>query len=77
MFYGYLSINIFDTLKFHFETLKTIFYFFVVPKGIDNLKDMRRRLADDVNDFFNESIKDTQYENNRIINSCKEEKLKI
>ena len=77
MFYGYLSINIFDTLKFHFETLKTIFYFFVVPKGIDNLKDMRRRLADDVNDFFNESIKDTQYENNRIINSCKEGKLKI
>ncbi len=77
MFYGYLSINIFDALKFHFETLKTIFYFFVVPKGIDNLKDMRRKLADDVNDFFNESIKDTQYENNRIINLCKERNLKI
>lgn len=71
MIYGYISINIIDSLKYHFETLKTIFYYFVVPKGIDNLKDMRKKLVDEVNDFFDESIKDTQYENNRIINSPK------
>ena len=65
--YGYLTINIYDKLKFHFFTLKTIFYFLVVPKGIDNLKDMRQKLVNDVNDFINESIIDTQYENNRII----------
>jgi glycerol-3-phosphate O-acyltransferase/dihydroxyacetone phosphate acyltransferase len=67
MLYGYISVYIIDILKCHFETLKTIFYFFVVPKGIDNLKDMRKKLVIDVNDFINESIKDTQYENDRII----------
>ena len=71
MIYGYISINIIDSLKYHFETLKTIFYYFVVPKGIDNLKEMREKLVDEVHDFFDESIKDTQYENNRIINSPK------
>ena len=71
MIYGYISINIIDSLKYHFETLKTIFYYFVVPKGIDNLKDMREKLVEEVKDFFDESIKDTQYENNRIINSPK------
>ena len=72
MFYGYLSINIFDLLKYHFETLKTIFYFFVVPKGIDNLKDMRAKLVNEVNEFFDENIKNTQYESNRIIIPKKE-----
>ena len=72
MFYGYLSINLFDLLKYHFETLKTIFYYFVVPKGIDNLKDMRAKLVHEVNEFFNENIKNTQYENNRIIIPKKE-----
>ena len=72
MLYGYISIYIIDILKCHFETLKTIFYFFVVPKGIDNLKDMRKKLVIDVNDFINESIKDTQYENDRIIAPKKE-----
>ena len=71
MIYGYISINIIDSLKYHFETLKTIFYYFVVPKGFDNLKDMRKKLVDEVNDFFDENIQDTQYENNRIINSPK------
>ena len=77
MFYGYLSINIFDLLKYHFETLKTIFYFFVVPKGIDNLKDMRKKLVIEVNDFFNENIKNTPYENNRIIEPEKERILNL
>ena len=67
MFYGYLSVNIIDLLKYHFETLKTLFYYFVVPKGIDNLKDMRKKLVIEVNDFFDESIKNTPYEINRII----------
>ena len=77
MFYGYLSINIFDQLKLHFEALKTIFYLFIVPKGIDNLRDMRKKLVKDVNEFINESIKDTQYENNRIINPGKEATLNL
>ena len=67
MFYGYLSINIVDQLKYHFKIMKTIFYYFIVPKGIGNLRNMRKKLAEDVNKFFEESIKDTQYENNRII----------
>ena len=76
MFYGYLSINIIDYLKYHFETLKTLFYYFVVPKGIDNLRHMRKNLVDDVNEFFEENIKNTQYENNRIIPSPKDRVLK-
>jgi hypothetical protein len=75
MFYGYLSINIIDYLKYHFETLKTLFYYFVVPKGIDNLRHMRKNLVDDVNEFFEENIKNTQYENNRIIPSPKDRVL--
>ena len=67
MFYGYLSINIFDYLKYHFKIMKTIFYYFIVPKGIENLRNMRKKLAEEVNKFFEESIKNTQYENNRII----------
>ena len=75
MFYGYLSINIIDYLNYHFETLKTIFYYFVVPKGIDNLRNMRKKLVKEVNDFIDENIKDTQYENNRIIKSPKDKAL--
>ena len=71
MIYGYISINIIDSLRYLYESMKTTFYYFVVPKGIDNLKVMREKLVDEVNDFFDESIKDTQYENNRIINSPK------
>ena len=77
MFYGYLSINIFDLLKYHFEILKSIFYFFVVPKGIDNLKDMRRKLVHEVSDFFDENIKNTPYESNRIVNPKKESLFKL
>ena len=77
MFYGYLSINIFDLLKYHFETLKTLFYFFVVPKGIDNLKDMRRKLVHEVSDFFDENIKNTPYESNRIVNPKKESLFRL
>ena len=77
LFYGYLSINIFDLLKYHFETLKTIFCFFVVPKGIDNLKDMRRKLVHEVNDFFDENIKNTPYETNRIVNPKRERLLNL
>ena len=70
MLYGYFSINRIDSLKHHFEILKTIFYFFVVPKGIDNLKDLRKKLSDETIDFINDNIKGTQYENeiDRIIN---------
>ena len=75
MFYGYLSINLIDYLNYHFETLKTIFYYFLVPKGIDNLRYMRKNLVNEVNDFFEENIKNTQYENNRIIPSPKERVL--
>ena len=78
MFYGYLSINIVDQLKYHFKIMKTIFYYFIVPKGIENLRNMRKNLAEDVNKFFEESIKDTQYENNRIIYLTKDnERLQI
>ena len=75
MFYGYLSINLIDYLNYHFETLKTLFYYFLVPKGIDNLRNMRKNLVNEVNDFFEENIKNTQYENNRIIPSPKERVL--
>ena len=78
MFYGYLSINIFDYLKYHFKIMKTIFYYFIVPKGIENLRNMRKKLAEEVNKFFEESIKNTQYENNRIIYSPKDnERIQI
>ena len=75
MFYGYLSINLIDYLNYHFETLKTLFYYFLVPKGIDNLRNMRKNLVNEVNNFFEENIKNTQYENNRIIPSPKERVL--
>ena len=67
MFYGYLSINIVDYLKYHFKIMKTIFYYFIVPKGFENLRKMRKDLAKDVKTFFEKSIKNTQFENNRII----------
>ena len=67
MFYGYLSINIVDYLKYHFKIMKTIFYYFIVPKGFENLRKMRKDLAKDVKAFFEKSIKNTQFENNRII----------
>ena len=37
---------------------------------------MRKNLVDDVNEFFEENIKNTQYENNRIIPSPKDRVLK-
>jgi glycerol-3-phosphate O-acyltransferase/dihydroxyacetone phosphate acyltransferase len=67
MFYGYISINIFDKLKLHFDTLKTLFYYFIVPKGFDNLKNMRKKLVEDVKDFLIESAKNTPYENNNEV----------
>ena len=67
--YGYISLILYDSLMYYYRALKTIFYFLIVPKGIDNLKDMRKKLAKEVKDFFDEIIKDTQYENNRIIKS--------
>ena len=71
MFYGYLSIYIFDKMKYHFESIKTLFYFFIVHKGIDNLRNIRKELVEDVHDFIHESIKNTQYENDKIINWTK------
>ena len=65
MCYGYISTKIIDQLKFHFEKLKTIFYYFIVPKGFDNLKEMRKNLVVEVNDFLKDSVKDTIYDNNR------------
>ena len=67
MFYGYLSINIVDYLKYHFKIMKTIFYYFIVPKGFENLRNMRKDYAKDVQEFFEKNIKNTQFENNRII----------
>ena len=72
MFYGYLSINVVDYLKYHFKIMKTIFYYFIVPKGIENLRKMRKKLAEEVNEFFEKNIKNTQYENNRIIYAPKD-----
>ena len=46
MFYGYLSINIFDYIKYHFKIMRTIFYYFLVPKGIQNLRNMRKELVE-------------------------------
>ena len=78
MFYGYLSINIVDYLKYHFKIMKTIFYYFIVPKGIEKLRKMRQKLAEEVNEFFEKSIKNTKYENNRIIYAIKDnERLQI
>jgi hypothetical protein len=74
MFYGYLSINIFDYIKYHFKIMRTIFYYFLVPKGIQNLRNMRKELVEDVNKFFDESIKNTPYENQGIIYNYKNSK---
>ena len=77
MFYGYISINIFDRLKLHFETLKTLFYYFIVPKGFDNLKDMRKNLVIEVKDFMIESAKNTPYENSEVLNPWIERTLSL
>jgi len=78
MFYGYLSINIVDYLKYHFKIMKTIFYYFIVPKGFENLRNMRKDYAKDVQEFFEKNIKNTQFENNRIIyESNNNERLQI
>ena len=74
MFYGYLSINIFDYIKYHFKIMRTIFYYFLVPKGIQNLRNMRKNLVEDVNLFFDECIKNTPYENQGIIYNYKNSK---
>ena len=67
MFYGYLSINVVDYLKYHFKIMKTIFYYFIVPKGFENLRIMRKNLTKDVKEFFAKNIKNTQFENTNII----------
>ena len=72
MFYGYLCINVIDFIKYHSKIMRTIFYYFIVPKGIENLRKMRKKLAEDVKDFFEKGIKNTQYENNRIIYTLNE-----
>ena len=78
MFYGYLSINVVDYLKYHFKIMKTIFYYFIVPKGFENLRNMRKDYAKDVQEFFEKNIKNTQFENNRIIyESNNNERLQI
>jgi len=66
MFYGYLSINVVDYLKYHFKIMKTIFYYFIVPKGFENLRIMRKNLTKDVKEFFAKNIKNTQFENTNI-----------
>jgi hypothetical protein len=78
MFYGYLCINVIDFIKYHLKIMRTIFYYFIVPKGIENLRKMRKKLAEDVKDFFEKGIKNTQYENNRIIYTLNEnERIQI
>ena len=67
MFYGYLSINVVDYLKYHFKIMKTIFYYFIVPKGFENLRIMRKNLTEEVKVFFAKNIKNTQFENTNII----------
>ena len=67
MFYGYLSINVVDYLKYHFKIMKTIFYYFIVPKGFENLRIMRKNLTKDVKEFFAKNIQNTQFENTNII----------
>ena len=47
--------------------MKTIFYYFIVPKGFENLRKMRKDLAKDVKKKKKKSIKNTQFEYNRII----------
>ena len=66
MFYGYLSINVVDYLKYHFKIMKTIFYYFIVPKGFENLRIMRKNLTKEVKEFFAKNIKNTQFENTNI-----------
>ena len=60
MFYGYLSINVVDYLKYHFKIMKTIFYYFIVPKGFENLRIMRKNLTKDVKEFFAKNIKNAR-----------------
>ena len=76
MFYGYLSINIVDYIKYYFKIMRTIFYYFLVPKGIQNLRNMRKQLVNEVSEFIDESIKNTQYENQGIIYNYKHSKNK-
>ena len=38
--------------------MKTIFYYFIVPKGIENLRKMRKKLAEEVNEFFEKKYKE-------------------
>ena len=54
--------------------MRTIFYYFLVPKGIQNLRNMRKNLVEDVNLFFDECIKNTPYENQGIIYNYKNSK---
>ena len=56
-----------DKLFFYLETMKTRFIFFCFPKNIYRLKEMRKNLENEINDFVNFSISETEYENNRII----------
>ena len=67
LFYGYLSVLMVDKLFFYLETMKTRFIFFCFPKNIYRLKEMRKNLENEINDFVNFSISETEYENNRII----------
>ena len=66
MFYGYLSINVVDYLKYHFKIMKTNFYDIIVTKGFENLRIMRKNLTKDVKEFFAKNIKNTQFENTNI-----------
>lgn len=76
LIYGYLSILMVDSLNFYLETMKTRFFFFCFPKYIYRLKDMRKNLEDEMNEFVNIYVKNTEYENKRIIQPSKEIKEK-
>ena len=69
MFYGFLTINFFDSLKYNYEILKTILLCFLIPKGIHYLRKLRPTLVEEVNAFLDEGIKNTNFEKKRIINS--------
>ena len=66
-FYAYLSTFMLDQLYFYLDTMKTRFIFFFYPRNVYKLKNNRTLLENEVRDFVDNYIKETEYANNRII----------
>lgn len=70
--YMYVSTLMVDQLFFYMDTMKTRFLLFCYPRNVYKLKDARNKLENEIGEFVNAHIKETDYAKDRILSPNRE-----